>query len=111
MTEIFLFIFGSIGITNIIVDSNLFAPIRDMLKTILPEKLYEILECHQCCGTWVGFLCGIILFSYNPLLLLVCGGAGSCLTMWSYTLSEFIMSQTSIDFSNFGIDNGEKTDN
>lgn len=108
MLNFFLFCLAVIGMTNIIVDSNLFAPVREYLKKELPPKVYEILECHQCCGTWCGFLCGLILISWNPFVILLCGCAGSCLASAFYMLTEFLLSKTDFDLKSYMDDEDEE---
>lgn len=68
MTAIVLFVFGSIGLTHIIVDSAIFAPIRSWLQKILPVFVYKIFECYQCAGQYTGWFLGGLLFGI-PLLI------------------------------------------
>ena len=93
-TRLFLFVFAVIGMTHIIVDSNLFAPVRDWLKTRLPEKVYWVMECYQCCGTWCGFLLALALLSYNPLIIIAGGFAGSFLASWAAFHLNYIEART-----------------
>jgi hypothetical protein len=97
MVNFILFCFSVIGMTNIIVDSNLFEPIRNKLKETLPEKVYEAFECHQCMGFWCGLMCCAALFTWNPVIIFMCGCAGSFLTSAYYLLTELVLSKT--DFS------------
>jgi len=97
MISFLIFCFATIGMTNIIVDSSLFEPIRDWLKSWLHPKVYELFECHQCCGTWCGFLCGAVLISWNPLVILMCGCAGSFLASTHYLLTELVLSKTDFE--------------
>ncbi len=75
----FLFCLAVVGLTNIVVDSTLFAPVRSWLKTRVRPGLFKLVECKQCCGTWAGFLCGLCLVSTNPPVVLACGWAGAFL--------------------------------
>lgn len=97
MLNFFLFILATIGMTNIIVDSNLFQPVRNWLKKVLPEKMYELVECHQCCGTWCGFFCGAFLISWHPMHIFFCGCAGSFLASTNYLLTELVLSKTDFE--------------
>lgn len=97
MINFLIFCFATIGLTNIIVDSSLFEPVRKHLKSWLSAAIYELFECHQCCGTWCGFLCGGILISWNPIIMLTCGFAGSFLASTHYLLVELILSKTDFD--------------
>jgi hypothetical protein len=90
------FIFSTVGLTNIIVESNIFSPIRNLLKKILPTKIYELFECHQCTGTWCGALCGFILFPVNLWVILLCGFSGSFAATMSFMFSEYLISKTEI---------------
>lgn len=129
MINLFLFVFGVIGLTDIIVESDLFEPIRKILQEkIIPEeafgiKWHSILKCHQCCGQWCGFflapftlgrLCVIpasnffivdfILFVFSFIFNLflwfvVCGPAGSALASWSFIIKDYILSKTTFDLS------------
>ncbi len=94
-----LFCFATIGMTNIIVDSNIFEPIRNWFKDIAPEKIYDLITCHQCCGTWCGFLCGAILLTSNIWVILCCGCAGSFLASLNYLITELIISKTTFDLN------------
>lgn len=79
MVNFLLFCMATIGLTCIILESNIFAPIRNILSHILPTKVYEVFECHQCMGTWAGFLIGYFLISHSFIVVLICGFAGSFL--------------------------------
>ena len=68
VTSVVLFVFGSIGLTHLLVDSAIFAPMRDFLQVRLWPKVYKIFECYQCCGVWVGFLTGLLVYGI-PLIL------------------------------------------
>ncbi len=94
MINFLLFCFATIGMTNIFVDSNLFSPIRNLIQKYLWTYVSQIFECHQCMGTWCGFICGYILLSTSPLLVLMCGCAGSFLASITYLLFELILSHT-----------------
>jgi len=92
-----LFCLAVIGMTNIVVDSSLFQPVREWLQSWMHKSVYELFECHQCCGTWCGFICGACLLSYNPFFVLMCGCAGSFLASAYYLISELIISKTDFD--------------
>jgi len=92
MTEIVFFALSVIGMTNIIVDSSLFAPVREMLRSY--EKIHEMITCHQCAGFWCGLICGGIIVSYNPLWVFMGGCAGSFLASTFVLLSDWIVSKT-----------------
>lgn len=67
--SLILFIFGVIGMTNIIVESTLFAPFRDKLEKTHP-KLHQLVTCHQCSGFWSGLVCGSLILADNFAVVL-----------------------------------------
>jgi hypothetical protein len=87
--NLILFILGTIGLTNIIVDSSLFKPIRAWAKgeVQFKEATYifvhpsfgKLLSCYQCCGVWIGWVIGLLLFS-DWQLIIVAGFASSFLS-------------------------------
>lgn len=99
MINFLLYCFATIGLTNIIIDSSIFEPFRNFFKLILHEKVYEFFECHQCCGTWCGFLCGYALISHNLAVAIMAGFAGSFLASFYYLLRELMISKTDFDLN------------
>lgn len=80
-----LFILGVIGMTHILVDSEIMEPVDGWVKS-KSDKHWLILyvhralfECHQCSGFWCGVVLGPMLVSFNPLVVFACGCAGSFL--------------------------------
>lgn len=94
--SIFLFLFGVIGLTHIVVDSKLFEPVREWLKARLPDKLSSVLTCYQCTGFWSGMLTGLIVVSHNVFVVFVCGCAGSFLSSWAAFYLNYLEAQTMI---------------
>jgi hypothetical protein len=45
-------------------------------------------------GFWTGVVCGLILISFNPLIILCCGFAGSFLSPLSATIVNYLEAQT-----------------
>lgn len=66
--SVVLFVLGSIGLTHVIVDSAIFAPVRSWLEKWLPSSVYKVFECYQCCGVWVGWFLGALLFGVPEVL-------------------------------------------
>lgn len=99
LISVFLFMFGVIGMTHIIVDSKIFAPIRDWLQKRLPEKVSSVITCYQCTGFWCGLLTGWIVVSHDPLIDFVCGCAGSFLSSWAAFYLNYLEAQTMIKLS------------
>ncbi len=80
------FAFAAMGLTHLVVDSNFFSPIRKLFDKILPASVAAGIHCHQCSGTWCGFLLGFLLISHDwPIWFFVCGPIGS----WMGTFSKF----------------------
>ncbi len=73
-----LFILGVIGATHIVVDSTLMEPVHEWIKPRSPW-LAELMDCYQCAGWWCGVVLGLMLLSYNPLVVFAAGCAGSFL--------------------------------
>jgi len=68
LTFIYLILTGY-GLTNILVNSSLFFPIREKLKSI--NFLYQLINCMMCTGFWVGVLISLFILSpSNELFLL-----------------------------------------
>jgi hypothetical protein len=90
LVQIVLFVFGVIGMTHIIVDSGIFMPVRNWLKTLLPVYIYKIVECYQCSGTWCGFVVGWMVMGDSVFTVLACGFAGSFLASWAATYLNYL---------------------
>lgn len=98
MINFVLYILGTIGLTHIIVDGRIAAPLRDLIeepketidwyrnltcsqfKQSLWTMLKDLIVCHQCSGTWCGFLMGYLLLD-TWTQVLAAGFAGSYLSM------------------------------
>lgn len=77
-----LFILAVIGLTHIVVDSEIAEPAHEWAKAHWPW-LGRMMDCHQCAGFWCGLVLGPVV-SWNPLLWVVCGFAGSFLAQLGY---------------------------
>ena len=97
--NLILFVFSVIGMTNIVVDSTIFAPVRNWTKIKYP-KIGELMTCHQCSGFWCGLICGWILQSNNILVIFACGCAGSFLATTNLILSDLLISKTEYVLNN-----------
>jgi len=97
--NLLLFIGSVIGMTNIVVDSTIIAPIRNWTKTKCP-KLGELMTCHQCSGFWCGLICGWISISNNVTTIFVCGCAGSFLATINLILTDLLISKTEYVLNN-----------
>lgn len=100
-----LYLLGTIGLTHIVVDSFIFAPLREWLKNNAPAvdepvvnfsgkwwagKVGYMMTCYQCAGTWCGFLMGLLMLTsrqmglFDNLVMIFCGGmVGSFAANWA----------------------------
>jgi hypothetical protein len=60
--ELIIFILIAYGITNVVVNSTLFLPIRILIVNNLPKFFGNIINCTMCFGTWCGFALSSILW-------------------------------------------------
>lgn len=96
--QIILFIFACIGATHIIVDGQIFEPIRNLAKKYLPNKMYYMFECYQCAGVYAGWLCGALVFTDVSIWqILACGFAGSFLANFAAMTMNYLEAQTIIN--------------
>ena len=65
-----------IGLTLIITQSKIIAPIRNFVEA-RSEKLGELINCSMCTGFWVGLLMGAV-YSYDIFVI----SFGSSLFSW-----------------------------
>lgn len=70
-----LFIFAVIGLTHILVNSEIMEPVAEWLRPRLPAVHHGLFECYQCSGFWCGVALGLLM----NLSLVACGCAGSFL--------------------------------
>jgi len=77
-----LFILAVVGLTHIVVDAEISEPVHAWIKPRFPV-VARIMDCQQCAGFWCGLLLGPVV-SWNPLVWLVCGFAGSFLAQLGY---------------------------
>jgi len=97
MSEILFFIFGVIGLTHIVVDSQLMAPVRDWLKKILPPKIFTIFQCYQCSGFWCGLICGWFILTHSIPLVILAGCAGSFLAQMGALYLNYLEAKSIVD--------------
>ena len=96
--EIILFIFGSVGLTHIIVDSNIIQPVRDAFDKYLPEKIAKLIHCYVCSGFWAGLFCSWAAFSsITPWQILVGGFASSFLANFVAVFMNYLEAATFIN--------------
>jgi len=86
LMHMILFILGVIGLTHIIADSEIMAPVQKWIEGH-NKWLGRMMECQQCCGFWCGILLGPLL-SFNPFIIFVAGCAGSFLAQLGYWILD-----------------------
>ena len=97
IVNVILFIFGTIGLTHIIVDSSIMQKPRDWLRAILPAFVYKLFECYQCAGTWIGFFCGWLCFGLGFKEIFLGGMAGSFLSYLAAAMLSYFEANSSIE--------------
>jgi len=88
------------GTTQIIVESTLFKPMRNMFDNIYSKPIYILLTCMMCSSAWISFTYSICLWSpsdhifqeqslirYYDLTFFIDGMFGSC-CVWFIHLFE-----------------------
>ena len=78
----------------IFVDSYIMEKPRQLIKHVFPENVAKVFECYQCMGFWTGLICGLILISFNPFVVLCCGCAGSFCSVLSVNITNYLEAQT-----------------
>ena len=100
MEKIFIFVTAVIGLTHIIVDpATIFQPVRNLIDKYGPEWFKKLVSCYQCCGTWVGFLCGYVLINQDPFVVFMCGMSGSFLSTWAATYLNYLEAQSIVNIN------------
>jgi len=67
-----LFVVGVVGMTHIIVDSKISAPVDEWIRPRSPW-LADLMDCYQCAGFWCGVALGLALLSYRPCTVFAAG--------------------------------------
>lgn len=101
-----IFILSTIGMTHIIVDGSIFESfrnsIKDAAKFLKMPKLGSVVDCYLCCGTWCGFLMGLIWISQDPFKIFACGCAGGFLANFATVLLNWIEASTLVNLPDEG---------
>lgn len=94
ISSLFWCIVGAVGMTQIIVESEISNKFKSVLEKIAPVFLMKMLNCYQCSGFWSGIFMGLIFYFPKELSFFDIGkvfavGCGSsCL---SYFFAMFLM--------------------
>lgn len=95
LSSLILFVLSVIGFTHIIVDPATIAkPFRNFVEKYCFSWLNKLFSCYQCCGTWIGFICGYVLISKEPAVVFLCGMAGSFISTWAATYLNYLEAQS-----------------
>lgn len=86
-----LFILSVIGMTHILVRSEIIEPVEKLAAIYLPTKIHHgLFECFQCAGFWCGAILSLLLISWNPVTIFAFACAGSFLADFSETLFRYL---------------------
>ena len=67
---ILLFLVAVIGMTHIVVDSEIMEPVDEWAKSWMPARLHHgLFECYQCSGFWCGVVLGSLVVSVHPCIV------------------------------------------
>ena len=103
-----LFLFAAIGLTLIVVDGVIFAPVRDAFaeKSFSPiinkfiyvfknpcDFLKELTDCYQCSGVWVGWFMGWLM-GWDFCHTFAAGFASSFVSLLGASLLNYIEAKT-----------------
>ena len=97
-----LFVLATIGMTEIITQSDIFQWVKDGIIDISEKNkvntnwLINALNCSQCVGFWSGIVMGMIFISNTFWITFACGCAGSMIANLYVLLYTFVQSKTSI---------------
>jgi uncharacterized membrane protein YfcA len=98
--DFLLILFGGVGMTNIIVEGEIFVPIKNLLKKFMPKFFMKMMDCHQCCGFWSGIFVSLFVlppfYANVPLLNLVTGlgqnfACGCAVSMMAVFWANFML--------------------
>lgn len=96
-----LFALSTIGMAHIIVDGSIMEWFRKFMKSTTIKmgvpSLGGVVDCYLCCGTWCGFLMGLIWVSYNPFQIFACGCAGGFLANFAAVFLNWIEAATIVN--------------
>lgn len=102
--SLILFALSTIGMSHIIVDGSIMQWFRDFVKwstaKIGAPGLGGVVDCYLCCGTWCGFLMGLIWLTTSPFQIFACGCAGGFLANVAAVFLNWIEAATIVNLPN-----------
>lgn len=97
ISDLLFFAFATMGLSNVIVESDIAEPIRSWWEENTTDFFKEAIRCHQCVGWWSGLLCSFLLFKLSfwfiPIAL-GCAFAGSFLSTFEKVIRNYIITRT-----------------
>lgn len=97
-THVIMFVFSSVGMAHIVVDSSIMEWFRNLVKFISEKvripKFGGVVDCYLCCGVWCGFLMGWVWLTNNVAQIIACGFAGGLLSNVTAVLLNWIEAMT-----------------
>lgn len=68
LSNLVLMLVGGVGMTVIIVEGQIFVPVKEFLKKFMPAFFMKMLDCHQCCGFWSGLILSFFfMYPFEPV--------------------------------------------
>ena len=56
MSEMFFWLCACVGMTNIIVESEISKKVKDFMESFTHPFIIKMLNCYQCAGFWAGIV-------------------------------------------------------
>ena len=111
--NLILFVLSTVGMAHLIVDANIMEWFRNFVKWASEKckipSFGGVVDCHLCCGTWCGFIMGLLWISYDPFKIISCGFIGGFVSNFAIILINWFESQTLASYSNYTPDNDNYT--
>lgn len=114
IADFLVFSIGCVGITSIIVDGEIFKPVKDYMHDKVPEFFNSLLNCYQCSGFWVGIFFGIAI-NYNDLnnvpnfaCLFLYGGLSSASSYFYALYITYLEANSMVQFNDYPSSESDK---
>ena len=107
LVDFFVFLFGCVGITSIIVDGEIFKPVKDYIHNKVPEFFNSLLNCYQCSGFWVGIIFATVInYKYlnnlpNIASLILYGGLVSAASYFYALYLTYLEANSMVQFNDY----------
>lgn len=94
ISMLIFFVLATIGLTNVIAESTIAEPIRELWKKNTSEFFGDAIECNQCVGWWSGLICSVLFFDLSfgfiPIMF-GCAFAGSFICSFEKVLRNYLV--------------------